>query len=1435
MLSIGSGHSADYLLDAVATGRESYYTGAVAAGEPPGRWYGAGAESLGLVGEVDPDVMRAVYGEFKDPRDPEGNRRLGNAPRNYPTPEQRFEKLLAAEPGATPERQEQLMREAQKGPSNLMFHDATFNVQKTVTVAHAAFESQEVRARAAGDDAEADMWAAKRQLVEDAIWDGNRVAMDYLMAYGGYARTGHHGGNAGTWADAHNWTIASFFQHDSRNHDPHLHVHNAILNRVELADGRWRALDGKDLNLVKRAASAVGERTMFESLGRGGLRSTMRADGKSRELVGVRAATADHFSSRTHDLTPMAQRLAAEYEAYTGRTPNMKQITEFKQKACLATRNPKEHTGELGPDRLERWDREVRAAIGVDLSTTAREILAASVNPPEAEAIDVAAILEVATAAAQEKDSRFTESGLLAEVDASLPDYMGGLTGAETHDLLRDLLEKASSSEHVLDLRAEAPGADSVPPEFRLDNGESAFTRPNSRLMATKEHVRSERALQAAAVERGAAAMSPELAEFFTTELAELGLELGADQRAAVQGVLTDGAKLSALVGPAGSGKSFTVGALAKAWQDPSLWNGEQHRAFGLASSQVATEVLAGDGLETRNVARWLATQERVAAGGTREDDVAWQLTEGDLVLIDESAMANTSDITRIREYVETAGGKLLLTGDHRQLAAVGAGGGMGLVAGTGMSYELTEARRFNAEWEAAASLRLREGDDTTLGEYRKHGRILDAGTAEQAAAKATRAYVADTLDGKRTLLIADTNEAAAGLSAAVRADLIRLGRVQEDGVPVGKLGAVAGVGDVVQARRNAWDLAGYEGNRRGPINREQYKVTAVHEDGGLVVVDHVGERMVLPPSYAKDVELGYASTVHSAQGLTVDTSHTVASARTGPQAFYVGMTRGQDSNTAYVETISVPPDSPPGAVHDAVHRDPMAVLVGSLELAQPDRAAVEEMEASAEEMGSVVTAGERFACVSEMAVAGRTAALLDRLTDEGKLTDLERRRLAADQGTPMLSTLLRQVEVAGHDPEHVLTEAVTANSLDSARSIASVLHDRVTRGVPTLEPKGDSHTDWVPKVADPAMTAHLQDLAKAADDRRDVLGEQAVAEGPQWAVEALGAVPDEEAARAQWTRTAGVVAAHRERTGHDAEAEALPSPPSQGRVEEYASWWASWRALGRPDTDVEERELSDGQLRMRVRAMEREAAWQPRYVARELSGTTQAAERERQTSVIRGAEAGATTDGAERARLEAEAAEAQARAGELAEQAKQLADADTVRAQWYAHTANTRAADQRARLELSRRGVDLDDPSGRVTARELLEAQSLGVEVDDLRREVTAEHDLAEVAAARDEDARVFDDRVSDGAETALVDVREFSQGSVAAQDGLGDWTQVPEAREVAEDVDVSTSASAEVQQRAALDRRADEDERDRDVDQWRETAVDEPVVEQDLADVNQ
>src|SRR3954467_6501956 len=188
MLSVASGYSPDYLLNEVAAGRENYYTGAVTAGEPPGRWWGSGAEKLGLTGLVDPQDMRAVYEHFLDPRheafsDPdrwEEVPTLGHRGRRYATEDQLYEAALEREPDASAERRAELRVEAGKqARHNVAFLDATFSVQKSVTVLHTAFEAQEVAARSVGDDETAAAWGEYRQAVEDAIWAGNNAALSY--------------------------------------------------------------------------------------------------------------------------------------------------------------------------------------------------------------------------------------------------------------------------------------------------------------------------------------------------------------------------------------------------------------------------------------------------------------------------------------------------------------------------------------------------------------------------------------------------------------------------------------------------------------------------------------------------------------------------------------------------------------------------------------------------------------------------------------------------------------------------------------------------------------------------------------------------------------------------------------------------------------------------------------------------------------------------------------------------------------------------------------------------------------------------------------------------------------------------------------------------------------------------------------------------------
>src|SRR6185437_365585 len=153
------------------------------------------------------------------------------------------------------------------------------------------------------------------------------------------------------------------------------------------------------------------------------------------------------------------------------------------------------------------------------------------------------------------------------------------------------------------------PGDALLPVELRLDNGDSSYVAPGSRLYATPEHVRTERALVAATAVGGAAALPHVMARRFLDGLRESGIELGVDQAAAVHGVLTSGARVETLVGPAGTGKSFVIGAIARGWSV-----GTSGRVFGLATSQIATDVLVGEGLNARNVDRWLATQQLLSA-----------------------------------------------------------------------------------------------------------------------------------------------------------------------------------------------------------------------------------------------------------------------------------------------------------------------------------------------------------------------------------------------------------------------------------------------------------------------------------------------------------------------------------------------------------------------------------------------------------------------------------------------------------------------------------------------------------------------------------------------------------------------------------------------------------------------------------------------------
>jgi hypothetical protein len=69
--------------------------------------------------------------------------------------------------------------------------------------------------------------------------------------------------------------------------------------------------------------------------------------------------------------------------------------------------------------------------------------------------------------------------------------------------------------------------------------------------------------------------------------------------------------------------------------------------------------------------------------------------------------------------------------------------------------------------------------------------------------------------------------------------------------------------------------------------------------------------------------------------------------------------------------------------------------------------------------------------------------------------------------GAATLTTLLRWVELAGHDPHQVLTDAIGRRSLDDGRQLTNVIHRRITETA-SLDPIDKTYTDWIPSVDDP-------------------------------------------------------------------------------------------------------------------------------------------------------------------------------------------------------------------------------------------------------------------------------------------------------------------------------------------------------------------------------
>ena len=392
------------------------------------------------------------------------------------------------------------------------------------------------------------------------------------------------------------------------------------------------------------------------------------------------------------------------------------------------------------------------------------------------------------------------------------------------------------------------------------------------------------------------------IARFFILKDARTRTGLRTDQAAAALAVLTDGRRVSVINAPAGSGKTWVLAAAGRAWAAAGLG-----RVVGITPSQSARNTLAAGVPECCNAAQFLGhlPGRRGARGPVRLDP-------GDVVLVDETSMVCNPDLADVIGQAAASGAKVILAGDTQQLQAVESGGGLSLLADALGFVQLAEPVRFRERWEQAASLRLRAGDTAVLAAYEQHARVR-GGDPEQVMDAAAADYLALLLDGTDVLLMAADHALRRELSRRIRDDLIRLGVVSAGPAVRIADGAAASVGDLIICTANDHTVeAGQPG--RTLANGDLLRIDQVTAPGLIVrrALDAdpaTGHRRWTDRTFLyqdlAEAELGYAVTDHTAQSRSVTAGLAVITGTEDRQHAYVALSRGTETNMAYVFTLS--------------------------------------------------------------------------------------------------------------------------------------------------------------------------------------------------------------------------------------------------------------------------------------------------------------------------------------------------------------------------------------------------------------------------------------------------------------------------------------------------------------------------------------------------
>lgn len=379
------------------------------------------------------------------------------------------------------------------------------------------------------------------------------------------------------------------------------------------------------------------------------------------------------------------------------------------------------------------------------------------------------------------------------------------------------------------------------------------------------------------------------------TVKAETPSDLSAEQQRAFDYVLGRG-DLACISGVAGAGKTTVLRAIAAAYESAG------YRVRGTAVAGIAAKKLADEAeIPASTIAgMFYAWDRRDEAGRPAPIDL---LERGDVLIIDEAGMAASRDMRRILVEAERVGARVLLVGDAQQLQAIGAGAAFRALVDTHGAARLGEVRRQQSRWMRAATQEFSEGQVTeAIARYRAAGALHACETTKDAMAQLIDAWLGDRKLGQSQLILSYYVADVEALNAMARAALRTKGllgediRIQvqqqirnEDGeIEQRAAYRTFATGDRILFTRNDKGL-GVQNGTLGHVSR-------LTPGGAFHVVLDDGRTVAFEARTYGHIAPGYATTIHKAQGQTVDRAYVLASDRFNAHLAYVALSRHRES-----------------------------------------------------------------------------------------------------------------------------------------------------------------------------------------------------------------------------------------------------------------------------------------------------------------------------------------------------------------------------------------------------------------------------------------------------------------------------------------------------------------------------------------------------------